>query len=37
LVIPTEEHDIRLIVRKKSGGYQEHAYPGFIFVPLVED
>ena len=37
LVIPTEAQDIRLIVRLDKNNYKETIYPGFVFVPLIED
>ena len=37
LVIPTEEQDIRLIEKLSKNNYQETVYPGFVFVPLIED
>lgn len=37
LVIPTEAQDIRLIEKVSSIKYKETAYPGFVFVPLIEE
>ena len=37
LVIPTSEQDIKLIIRVGQTEYQESSYPGFVFVPLIED
>ena len=37
MVIPTIDEDIRLIEKSASGTFKETPYPGFIFVPLVEE
>ncbi|MAF13946.1 MAG: protein-L-isoaspartate O-methyltransferase [Parcubacteria group bacterium] len=37
MVIPTAAHDIRLIQRSSKDKFKETVYPGFIFVPLIED
>ena len=37
MVIPTTDEDIRLIKKSASGTFKETRYPGFIFVPLVEE
>lgn len=37
LVIPTADEDIRLIEKSATGEFKETPYPGFIFVPLVEE
>lgn len=37
LVIPTAEQDIRLIEKINKDKFKETQYPGFVFVPLVED
>lgn len=37
LVIPTDAQDIRLIERISKDKYKETIYPGFVFVPLIED
>jgi len=37
LVIPTADQDIRLIERINKDKYKENIYPGFVFVPLVEE
>lgn len=37
LVIPTDASDIRLIERIDKDNYKEIIYPGFVFVPLIED
>lgn len=37
LVIPTNQQDIRLIIKKGKGQFEEEIYPGFVFVPLIED
>lgn len=37
MVIPTQAEDLRLIVRKTKDRYETKVYPGFMFVPLIED
>ncbi|OGY43398.1 MAG: protein-L-isoaspartate O-methyltransferase [Candidatus Buchananbacteria bacterium RIFCSPHIGHO2_01_FULL_39_14] len=37
LVIPTEQQDIRLIIREGKNKFKEIIYHGFVFVPLIED
>ncbi|OGY45943.1 MAG: protein-L-isoaspartate O-methyltransferase [Candidatus Buchananbacteria bacterium RIFCSPHIGHO2_02_FULL_38_8] len=37
LVIPTAQQDIRLIKRIDDKEYEEEVFPGFVFVPLIED
>lgn len=37
LVIPTAAQDIRLIEKIGKNEYKETIYPGFVFVPLIED
>ncbi len=37
LVIPTAAQDIRLIEKITEDNYKETIYPGFVFVPLIED
>ena len=37
LIIPTKAGDIRLIIRKKKDEFSEKIYPGFDFVPLIEN
>jgi protein-L-isoaspartate(D-aspartate) O-methyltransferase len=37
MVIPTVADDLRVIVRRLDGTFAEHEYPGFVFVPLLED
>ena len=37
LVIPTTAQDIRLIERISENEYKETIYPGFVFVPLIEE
>lgn len=34
LVVPTHQHDIRLIIRKSTNQYSENIFPGFVFVPI---
>ena len=34
LVVPTHQHDIRLIIRKSTNQYIENIFPGFVFVPI---
>ncbi|HLC89842.1 MAG TPA: protein-L-isoaspartate O-methyltransferase [Patescibacteria group bacterium] len=37
LVIPTEEQDIKLIEKIGKDKFKEVSYPGFVFVPLIEN
>jgi protein-L-isoaspartate(D-aspartate) O-methyltransferase len=37
LVIPTVSEDIRLVEKVGKDKYKETVYPGFIFVPLIEE
>ncbi len=37
LVIPTADQDIRLIKKLGKDKYEEEIFPGFVFVPLIED
>jgi len=37
MVIPTTAQDIRLIEKITEAEYKETIYPGFVFVPLIED
>ncbi|MFA6382780.1 MAG: protein-L-isoaspartate O-methyltransferase [Candidatus Buchananbacteria bacterium] len=37
LIIPTVENDIRLIEKLAADKYKETIYPGFVFVPLIEN
>jgi protein-L-isoaspartate(D-aspartate) O-methyltransferase len=37
LVIPTMAQDIRLIEKIGANEFKENIYPGFVFVPLLED
>ena len=37
LVIPTASQDLRLIKRVSKNEFKETMYPGFVFVPLIED
>ena len=37
LVIPTKSQDIRLIIKKDKNKFEEKRFPGFVFVPLVEE
>ncbi|MFA6410337.1 MAG: protein-L-isoaspartate(D-aspartate) O-methyltransferase [Candidatus Buchananbacteria bacterium] len=37
LVIPTADEDLRLIEKIGKIDYQEYIYPGFMFVPLIEE
>ena len=37
MVIPTTAQDIRLIEKIGGNNYKETIYPGFVFVPLIED
>lgn len=37
LVIPTKKQDIRLIERLSEHDYKETIFPGFVFVPLIEE
>ncbi len=37
MVIPTKNNDIRLIEKISKIKYTERIYPGFVFVPLIED
>ncbi|TSC77119.1 MAG: protein-L-isoaspartate(D-aspartate) O-methyltransferase [Parcubacteria group bacterium Gr01-1014_31] len=36
MVIPTQDEDLRLIVRRAKDEYNTTIYPGFLFVPLIE-
>lgn len=37
MVIPTQKDDLRLVVRNTKDRYETKVYPGFLFVPLVEN
>ena len=37
LVVPTHNHDIRLLIRKNKNNFQEKIFPGFVFVPITHD
>ncbi len=37
MVIPTSAQDIRLVERIGENKYKETIYPGFVFVPLIEN
>lgn len=37
MVIPTQAQDVRLIKRVGDNDFKEKIYPGFVFVPLVEN
>lgn len=37
MVIPTKEEDIRCIEKISKKKYNEKVYPGFVFVPLIEN
>lgn len=37
MVIPTSAQDIRLITKISENKFKEQIYPGFVFVPLIED
>lgn len=37
MVIPTKKNDIRLIEKISKTKYTERIYPGFVFVPLIEE
>lgn len=37
MVIPTQADDLRLVVRKSNNRYDTKVYPGFVFVPFIEE
>ena len=37
MVIPTTAQDLRLIEKISDNEFKENIYPGFVFVPLIED
>ena len=37
LVIPTNNNDIRLIIKKDKNNFEEKIFKGFVFVPLIKD
>lgn len=34
LVAPTQQNEVRLLIRSQHGIYEESIYPGFVFVPI---